>query len=93
MGTQHQRKGTVGKINTNRKRSSYIEKGLKNHRNTAAQVTAELNIYLEDPDSTNTLRCKLHISTIHGRAAVATESSAQISKRWCHDHETWTSDT
>jgi hypothetical protein len=28
---------------------------LKNHRTTAAQVTAELNIHLEDPVSTKTL--------------------------------------
>jgi hypothetical protein len=36
-------------------------------------------------------------SNIHGRAAIAkpmsTESNAQTRKRWCHDHETWTSDS
>jgi hypothetical protein len=35
----------------------YIEKGcLKNHRTTAAQVTAELNIHLKDPVSKNTVQ-------------------------------------
>jgi hypothetical protein len=41
------------KINTDRKRSSYIEKGcFENHTTTAA----ELNIHLEDPGSTKTVR-------------------------------------
>jgi hypothetical protein len=40
--------------NTDRKTSSYIEKDClkKNHRTTAAQVTAELSIHLEDLVST-----------------------------------------
>jgi hypothetical protein len=58
--------------------------------------TAELNVHLEDPVSTKTLRCGLHKSTIHGRAAIAkpliTKSNAQMCKRWCHYHKTWTSD-
>ena len=68
----------------------------KNHRTTAALVTAELNIHLGDPVSTKTVRCELHRSNIHGRAAIAnpliTESNVQTRKRWCHDHKTWTSD-
>jgi hypothetical protein len=44
---------------------------LKNHRTTAAQVTAELNIHLEDPVSTKTVQSELHKSNIHGRAAIA----------------------
>jgi hypothetical protein len=56
----------------------------KNHRTTAAQVTAELNIRLEDPVSTKTILHKLHKSNIHGRAAIAklviTESNAQMRK-------------
>jgi hypothetical protein len=52
----------------------------KNHRTTAAQVTAELNIHLEDPVSTKTAPRELHKSNIHGRAATAkpliTESNA-----------------
>jgi hypothetical protein len=69
---------------------------LKNHRTTAAQVTAELNIHPEDPISTKTVQCELHKSNTHGRAANAEpliiESSAQMRKRWCHDNKTWTSD-
>jgi hypothetical protein len=68
----------------------------KNERNTAAQVTAELNIHLEDLVSTRTVRYKLHKSNIHGRAAIAepliTENNAQMCKRWCHDHRTWSSE-
>jgi hypothetical protein len=68
----------------------------KNHRLTAAQVTAELYIHLEDPLSTKTVRRELHKSNIHCRAAIAkpliTESNDQMHKPWCHNHKTWTSD-
>jgi hypothetical protein len=43
----------------------------KNHTTTAAQVKAELNIHIEDPVSTKTVRRELQISNIHGRAATA----------------------
>jgi hypothetical protein len=37
------------KINIDTKRSSYIEKDcFENHRTTAAQMPAEMNIHLED---------------------------------------------
>jgi hypothetical protein len=53
---------------------------LKNHRTTAA----ELNIHPEDPVSTIKIQRELHISNIHGRAAIAkpliTESNAQMCK-------------
>jgi predicted transcriptional regulator len=56
----------------------------KNHRNTEAQVTAELNIHLDDRLSTKTVRCELHEFNIHGRAATAkaliTESNAEMRK-------------
>jgi transposase len=69
---------------------------LINHTTTAAQVTAELNIHLEDPVSTKTIQCELHKSNIHGRAEIAKplfhESNVQVCKRWCHDHKTWMSD-
>jgi hypothetical protein len=59
-------------------------------------MTAELNIHLEDPVSTITVRRKLHKSNIHGAAATATplitESNPQMRKRLCHHHKTWTSD-
>jgi hypothetical protein len=43
----------------------------KNHTTTAAQETAEINIHLEDPVSTRTVRLELHKSNIHGRVATA----------------------
>jgi transposase len=56
----------------------------KNHRTTAAQVTSELIIHLEEPVSTKTVRCNFHISNIHNRAPTAkpliTESNAQMCK-------------
>jgi transposase len=57
----------------------------KNHRTTAAQVAAELNIHLEDPLSAKTVGHELYKSIIHSGAAVAipliTESNAQMRKR------------
>jgi hypothetical protein len=65
----------------------------KNHRTTAAQATAELNIHLGDRFHK---KGGLHKSNIHGRAAfakpVTTESNAQMHERQCHNHKTWTSD-
>jgi DUF4097 and DUF4098 domain-containing protein YvlB len=75
------------KINIDRKRSSCIEKNcFEKSRTIATQVTAELNIHLEDPVSTKTVRGELHTSNIHGRGRAATakplitESSAQLHK-------------
>jgi transposase len=69
---------------------------LKNHITTAAQVTAELNIHHEHPVSIKTVIHELHKSNIHGTAAtpkpLIIESNAQMRKRWCHNHKTWTSD-
>jgi hypothetical protein len=52
--------------------------------------------HLEDCVSTKTVRCELHKSSIHGRAAIAkpliTESNAHMRKRWCHNHKTRTLD-
>jgi hypothetical protein len=68
----------------------------KNHITTSAQVTAELNIHLEDPLSTKTAQRVLHKSNIYGAAAIAesliTESNAQMRRGLCHYHKTWTSD-
>jgi hypothetical protein len=62
----------------------------KNH-STAAKVTAELNIHLEDPRSTKTVRLQLHKPNIHSRAASAklliTENSVKRRKRRCDDHK------
>jgi hypothetical protein len=67
----------------------------ENHRSTDDRAT-ELNIHLEDPVSTKSVRFELHKSNIHGRAAIAkpliTESNTQMRKQWCHDRKTWTSD-
>jgi hypothetical protein len=43
----------------------------KNYRTTASQVTAKLNIHLEDPASTKTVRHQLLKSNICGMAATA----------------------
>jgi len=67
----------------------------KNHRTTASNVQAELNIHFEDPVSTKTVHQQLHKFTIHSTAATATlliTENAKSWKRWCDDHNTWTSD-
>jgi hypothetical protein len=56
-----------GEIDIGRKGSSYIEKDCCD----GAQMTAELNIQLEDPVSTKTVRSELHKSNIHRKAAIA----------------------
>ena len=67
----------------------------KNHGTTAAKVTAELSVHLEDPFSTKTVQQELHKSNIHGRAAIAkplsTQNNTKRWKRWCDHHKTWTS--
>jgi hypothetical protein len=86
------------KINTDRKRSSYIEdcfEKSQSHCSTGDRA-AELNIHHEEPVSTRTVRHGLHKSNIHSRAAIAKpliiESNVQMHEQWCHDHKTWTSD-
>ena len=68
----------------------------KNHRTTAAKVTEELNIHLEDPVSTKTVQRQLNKSNIHSRAAsvklLITENSANRQKICCDDHKTWMPD-
>jgi hypothetical protein len=64
----------------------------KKIRTTAAQVTLELNIRLEDPLSTKPVRRELQKTNNHGSAAIAkrliTESNTQMSKLWCYYHKT-----
>jgi hypothetical protein len=76
------------KINIYRKRSSYTETDCfeKSHNYCSKRDRiAELNIHLEGPVSTKTVRRELHKSSIHGRAANArslvTENNAQMRKR------------
>jgi hypothetical protein len=85
------------KINVDRKRSVLHEDCFENSNDycSTGDRTAELNILLEDPVCTKTGQIELHKSNIHGRAAIAkpliTEINAQMRKRWCHGHKTWTS--
>jgi transposase len=94
-------KTTSAKRNSDRKSTlterdclTLLRTVLKNHTNTAAQMTEELNIHLEDPVSTKTVQRELHKSNVRGRATLAkpliTESNAQMCKRWYHNHKTWT---
>ena len=68
----------------------------KNHRTTAAKVTTQLSIHLEDPIATKTVQRQLHKSNIHSRAAsvklLITENSANRQKICCDDHKTWMPD-
>jgi predicted transcriptional regulator len=95
--TSSAKRNSVGKSTfTERDRATVRRFVSKNHKTATAQVTAELNIHLEDPFSTKTVQHELHKSNIHGKAAIAkpliTESNAQMRKRWCHGHINWTSD-
>jgi hypothetical protein len=76
------------KINIDTKRSSYIEDCFEKSQNycNTGDRTAELNIQLEDPVSTKTVRRELHKSNIHGRAAILkpliTESNGSVHVIW-----------
>ena len=67
----------------------------KNRINTAAKVTAELRIHLQDPVSTKTVRRELHKSDIHGTPAIAksliAENNTERRKRQYDDYDSWTS--
>jgi hypothetical protein len=56
---------------TERDRRTLKRAVLKNHSTTTAQVTAELNIHLEDPFSTKTVQRDLHKSNIYGTDAIS----------------------
>jgi transposase len=63
-------KATSAKRNSGRKSTMTLRWAVsKNHKTTASQVTAEMNIYLEDPVSKKTVQRELHKSNIQGRAA------------------------
>jgi hypothetical protein len=53
----------------------------KSHRTTAVNLTAELNIHLEDPVPTKTVRLELHQSNIHSRVAIANPPIAENSAK------------
>lgn len=43
----------------------------KKHKTTAAQLAAELNLHLNSPVYTKTVRLELNMVKIHGRAAIS----------------------
>jgi hypothetical protein len=99
MGRQHQGRGTVSENLHSQKgdRSTLRTIISKNHRTTAVQVNCSRTEYPSRRSRFHkTVRRELHKSSTHGRAANAipliTKSNAQMCKRWCHDHKTWTSD-
>jgi hypothetical protein len=57
----------------------------KNHRNIAAQLIAELNIHLEDPVSTKTVRRELHKANIHGRLTITKPLIIEVILRCVND--------
>jgi hypothetical protein len=74
-------KTTSAKRNSDRKltlverdRSTLKKTVSKNHTTIAAQVTAELNIHVEDPVSTKTVRSELHKCNIHVRAGIVKQN-------------------
>jgi hypothetical protein len=74
------------KINTDRKRSWYTEKDcLGKSQNCCRAGEAELNIHLDDPVSTKSVRFEIRKPKTHGWAAifipVITESDDQMRKR------------
>jgi hypothetical protein len=62
---------------------------------TATQLTAEVNIHLEDIVSTKLSDVSIK-SNIQGNDAIVkhliTESNVQMRKRWCHEYKTWALD-
>jgi hypothetical protein len=94
----HQLRGSVAENQNELKETAVHWRGLcpKKLHTTAAKVTSELEIHLEDPVYTKIVRRELRKSNIHGRAAIVTplttENNAKRRKRWCDDHKTWTSD-
>jgi hypothetical protein len=85
---EYGRKSTLTKRDRRTWRRIFFEKS-QNCCSTCDRTT-ELNIRLEDPVSTKTVKRELHKSSIRGMAAIAkpliTESNAQMRKRLCHDH-------
>ena len=69
---------------TNRDRRTLKRIVARQHKTTAAKVTAELNTHLSNTVSTKTVRWELHKSNIHGRTAIArlfiTEVNAKLRK-------------
>jgi hypothetical protein len=78
VGRHHQRRGKGGQKSTLTERGHTLRRTVpKNHGTAAAQLTAELNIHLEEPASTKTVRREHQKSNIHGRAAIARQFALQ----------------
>jgi hypothetical protein len=92
MGRQHLSKEERWvKINTDRKRTLYIEKDcFEKSQNNCSKTE-----YSSWRPCFHKNWCQLHKSNLHGRPAIAkpliTGSNAQMFKQWCHNHKTWTS--
>lgn len=104
MSAYHQEgRTTSNRINCGRKRK-LSERDVrvlarivsKKHKTTAAQITAELNVHLNSPVSTRTVRRELHRVNIHGRAAIAkplvTRANAKRRFQWCKERKSWAVD-
>uniref|UniRef100_A0AAR2L2L6 Transposase Tc1-like domain-containing protein n=1 Tax=Pygocentrus nattereri TaxID=42514 RepID=A0AAR2L2L6_PYGNA len=104
MSAYHQEgRTTSNRINCGRKRKLSerdvrVLTGIvsKKHKTTAAQITAELNVHLNSPVSTKTVRRELHRVNIHGRAAIAkplvTRANAKRRFQWCKEGKSWAVD-
>lgn len=101
MSAYHQEgRTTSNRINCGRKRK-LSERDVrvltrivsKKHKTTAAQITAELNVHLNSPVSTKTVRRELHRVNIHGRAAIAKplvpRANAKRRFQWCKERKSW----
>jgi hypothetical protein len=53
---RHQQRGTVGENRQQKEITIHCEGVSKNHTTTTIQVTAELNVHLDDPVSTKTVQ-------------------------------------
>jgi hypothetical protein len=96
MGRQHQRSETVGE-------NQQWQKEIVIHWERLFRKITQLlqHGWQHSRTEFSSLRTCFHKTfiyptQIHGRVAIAkpsiTENSAQMLKRWCHDHKTWTSD-
>jgi hypothetical protein len=85
MGRQHLAEEQWAKISIDTKRSSYIEDCFEKSQNycNTGDRTAELNIQLEDPVSTKTVRRELHKSNIHGTAGIVGSNLTKSMDVWC----------
>ncbi|KAL6458256.1 hypothetical protein MHYP_G00334860 [Metynnis hypsauchen] len=103
MSAYHQEgQTTSNRIYCGRKRklserdARVVTRIVSKHKTTAAQIMAELNVHLNSPVSTRTVRRELHRVNIHGRAAIAkplvTRANAKRRFQWCKERKSWAVD-